>query len=119
MRGEQLRFHGGKFGFMVAHQGDHVGSAPLTEAIGRLKTVRPDGSPAQTPGRLESASATKNKTGNYLVFFGFSMTVSGLMPRAINSAPARVRFKSNIGRVKLTQRFQYRIASFFLPCRSR
>lgn len=32
----------GKFGHMVAYQGSHVNSVPISEAVGRLKTVPPD-----------------------------------------------------------------------------
>jgi ATP-dependent phosphofructokinase / diphosphate-dependent phosphofructokinase len=40
------------FGKMVAFQGSHVGSIPISEAVGRLKTVRPDGSLARTARAL-------------------------------------------------------------------
>ena len=42
----------GKFGLMVAYQGDHVGSVKITEAIGRLKTVWPQGSLARDGPRV-------------------------------------------------------------------
>jgi 6-phosphofructokinase 1 len=42
----------GKFGEMVAYQGDHVGSVKITEAIGRLKTVPPTGGFVRTARAL-------------------------------------------------------------------
>jgi ATP-dependent phosphofructokinase / diphosphate-dependent phosphofructokinase len=43
----------GRFGEMVAHLGTHVGSVKITEAIGRLKTVSPDGSFLRTARALD------------------------------------------------------------------
>lgn len=40
------------FGKMVAFLGSHVGAIPISEAVGRLKTVRPDGSLARTARSL-------------------------------------------------------------------
>jgi 6-phosphofructokinase 1 len=40
------------FGKMVAFLGTHVGSIPISEAVGKLKTVRPDGSLARTARAL-------------------------------------------------------------------
>ncbi len=42
----------GKFGFMVAYQGDQVGSVKIAEAVGRLKTIPPEGSLARTARAL-------------------------------------------------------------------
>ena len=42
----------GDFGKMVAYQGSHVSAISLSDAIGRLKTVRPDGSLARTARAL-------------------------------------------------------------------
>jgi 6-phosphofructokinase len=42
----------GELGTMVAHLGSHVGSVKISEAVGRLKTVRPDGSLARTARAL-------------------------------------------------------------------
>jgi hypothetical protein len=42
----------GEFGTMVAHLGTQVGSVKISEAVGRLKTVRPDGSLAKTARAL-------------------------------------------------------------------
>ena len=38
----------GKFGQMVAYQGNQVGAVKITEAIGRVKTVPPMGGFART-----------------------------------------------------------------------
>jgi ATP-dependent phosphofructokinase / diphosphate-dependent phosphofructokinase len=40
------------FGKMVAFLGTHVGAIPMSEAVGKLKTVRPDGSLARTARAL-------------------------------------------------------------------
>jgi ATP-dependent phosphofructokinase / diphosphate-dependent phosphofructokinase len=40
------------FGKMVAFLGSHVGAIPISEAVGKLKTVRPDGSLARTARAL-------------------------------------------------------------------
>jgi 6-phosphofructokinase 1 len=42
----------GEFGKMVAFQGTQVGSVPMIEAVGRLKTVRPDGNFVRTARSL-------------------------------------------------------------------
>ena len=42
----------GKYGYMVAYQGSQVGSVPITEAVGRLKTVPPAGGLARTARAL-------------------------------------------------------------------
>ena len=42
----------GQFGHMVAYQGSQVGAVKITEAIGRLKTVPPDGGLARTARAL-------------------------------------------------------------------
>jgi ATP-dependent phosphofructokinase / diphosphate-dependent phosphofructokinase len=42
----------GDFGKMVAFQGSQVGSVDISEAVGRLKTVRPDGNFARTARAL-------------------------------------------------------------------
>jgi len=42
----------GKFGFMVAYQGSHVSAIPISEAVGRLKTVPPEGGFARTARAL-------------------------------------------------------------------
>ena len=42
----------GKFGQMVAYHGSHVGAVPITEAVGRLKTVPPDGGFSRTARAL-------------------------------------------------------------------
>jgi 6-phosphofructokinase 1 len=42
----------GRFGFMVAYRGDDVGAVEITEAIERLKTIRPQGSLARTARAL-------------------------------------------------------------------
>ena len=42
---------------MVAYQGSQVGSVAISEAVGRLKTVRPDGNFAALRGPWASASA--------------------------------------------------------------
>lgn len=42
----------GEFGRMVAFTGPGVGSIPITEAVGRLKTVTPDGNLARTARAL-------------------------------------------------------------------
>jgi 6-phosphofructokinase 1 len=40
------------FGKMVAFQGSQMGSIKISEAVGKLKTVRPDGSFARTARAL-------------------------------------------------------------------
>jgi 6-phosphofructokinase 1 len=40
------------FGKMVAFQGAQIGSVPISEAVGKLKTVRPDGTFARTARAL-------------------------------------------------------------------
>ncbi len=40
------------FGKMVAFLGSHAGEIPLSEAVGKLKTVRPDGNLARTARSL-------------------------------------------------------------------
>jgi 6-phosphofructokinase 1 len=42
----------GKFGYMVAYEGSHVGSVKITEAVGRLKTVQPEGGFVRTARAL-------------------------------------------------------------------
>ena len=42
----------GKFGYMVAYQGSHAAAVKITEAVGRLKTVPPDGGLARTARAL-------------------------------------------------------------------
>ena len=42
----------GGFGKMVAFTGQHVGSVPIADAVGRLKTVPPDGNMARTARAL-------------------------------------------------------------------
>jgi 6-phosphofructokinase 1 len=42
----------GQFGKMVAYLGTHVGAVSLADAVGKLKTVPPDGSMAQTARAL-------------------------------------------------------------------
>jgi 6-phosphofructokinase 1 len=42
----------GEFGKMVTWQGDGIGSVNISEAVGRLKTVRPDGSVIRTARAL-------------------------------------------------------------------
>jgi 6-phosphofructokinase 1 len=42
----------GEFGKMVAWQGVQVGAIPIRDAVGRLKTVRPDGSLIRTAQAL-------------------------------------------------------------------
>jgi 6-phosphofructokinase 1 len=42
----------GELGTMVAYVGSHVGSVKISEAVGRLKTVSPDGSLARTARAL-------------------------------------------------------------------
>jgi 6-phosphofructokinase 1 len=42
----------GDFGKMVAFTGQHVGSVPIADAVGRLKTVPPDGDLARTARAL-------------------------------------------------------------------
>jgi 6-phosphofructokinase 1 len=42
----------GKFGHMVAYHGSHVGDVKITEAVGRLKTVPPDGGFVRTARAL-------------------------------------------------------------------
>jgi 6-phosphofructokinase 1 len=42
----------GDFGSMVAYRGSQVGSVPISEAVGRLKTVPPDGMLARTARAL-------------------------------------------------------------------
>ena len=42
----------GELGTMVAYLGSHVGSVKISEAVGRLKTVRPEGSLARTARAL-------------------------------------------------------------------
>ena len=48
------------FGKMVAFLGSHVSAIPIGDAVGKLKTVRADGSLARTARRLESASETEH-----------------------------------------------------------
>jgi 6-phosphofructokinase 1 len=38
----------GKFGTMVAYLGSHVSAIPIADAVGKLKTVPPDGGLART-----------------------------------------------------------------------
>jgi 6-phosphofructokinase 1 len=40
------------FGKMVAYQGSRVSAIPIRDAVGKLKTVRPDGSLARTARAL-------------------------------------------------------------------
>ena len=47
---------------MVAHLGTHVGSVKISEAVGRLKTVRPDGSLARTARALALAVPESPRT---------------------------------------------------------
>ena len=42
----------GDFGKMVAFTGQHVGSVPIADAVGRLKTVPPEGDLARTARAL-------------------------------------------------------------------
>jgi 6-phosphofructokinase 1 len=42
----------GDFGKMVAWQGSQVGAIKLSDAVGRLKTVRPDGNVIRTAQAL-------------------------------------------------------------------
>ena len=42
----------GDFGKMVGYQGSNISAVKLTEAVGRLKTVKPDGSLARTARAL-------------------------------------------------------------------
>jgi 6-phosphofructokinase 1 len=42
----------GDFGKMVAFVGPHVGSVPIKEAVGQLKTVPPDGNLVRTARAL-------------------------------------------------------------------
>lgn len=42
----------GEFGSMVAFQGSQIGSVPIAEAVGRLKTVKPDGNLIRTARAL-------------------------------------------------------------------
>jgi 6-phosphofructokinase 1 len=46
------RIAAGDFGTMVAFQGTHVGAVKISEAVGRLKMIRPDGSLARTARAL-------------------------------------------------------------------
>jgi 6-phosphofructokinase 1 len=42
----------GQYGQMIAYQGSHVSAVPITEAIGRLKSVKPEGSFVRTARAL-------------------------------------------------------------------
>ena len=42
------RIASGDFGMMVAYQGDHITAIPIADAVGKLKTVEPDGSLTRT-----------------------------------------------------------------------
>jgi 6-phosphofructokinase 1 len=42
----------GKFGTMVTWQGDRISSVKISDAVGHLKTVRPDGSMIRTARAL-------------------------------------------------------------------